>query len=75
MGRCSDLVTRKSAPQVVGDSDVDDSEVPVVVFGVLGLVDDVGRSRTGEEVMVRSPSEVKHVIVEFSRLPGGVRQG
>src|SRR5699024_10770609 len=28
------------------------SEVPVVVFGVLGLADDIGRSRTGEEVVV-----------------------
>src|SRR5699024_12446105 len=27
-------------------------EVPVVVFGVLGLADDIGRTRAGEEVVV-----------------------
>ena len=53
----------------------EDSEVPVVVFGVLGLADDVGRSRTGEEVVVRSPAEVNRVVVEFSRRLGGVCLG
>lgn len=42
-----------------------DSEVPVVVFCVLGLADDIGGTGAGEEVMVHSHLLVRVLIIEF----------
>src|SRR5699024_9255095 len=46
------LQSRASHPPLSGQPRTRASEVPVVVFGLLGLADDVGGSRTGEEVVV-----------------------